>query len=578
MPPLVLEILSILMTFNNLINKILMKKLILNIVSIFALLLMVGCQDDGFSFGSIDTPTNLDVKFEIIGKTAAAPFGDGSGKVKFTSVADNAISYQYIFPDEAKNAPSGILEKRFTTNGTNKYTVVVLASGKGGVTTNTTIEVEVYFKFEDPEAVAFLTGGSSKKWYWAQSEVGHLGVGPNTAHTDPDFGKQNYYPAFYGATANEKSGTCLYNSIMTFSLASGQLKYALDNQGQTFFNAGHAGVAGGSGSNGDACFAFDTTGLKSVSLSPSESFVSLNPDSATQTRGTMMSFSNGGFMGYYVGATSYEILSITDNRMVVRCIDANNSFLAWYHTFTSTAPGSAPAAPDDYTVLKFSDEFNTDGSPDPSKWVYDLGNGISGWGNNEVQNYTNLANNVKVAGGNLVITAIKETSGGQPYSSARIKTDGKYKFTYGKIEARAKMPIGGGTWPAIWSLGSNYNTAPWPACGEIDFMEHVGNQQNKIFGSLHYPGFSGGNANTGTKVITNASTEFHIYKVIWNSATIRFYVDNVLFHTATNSATLPFNKDFFLIMNVAMGGNFGGAIDSAFTQSSMEVDYIRVYQ
>lgn len=556
-----------------------MKKVIINIVSIFSLLFMVGCQDDGFSFGSIDTPTNLDVKFEIIGKTATAPFGDGSGKVKFTTTADNAISYKYVFPDgTTANAPGGIFEKRFTTNGVNKYTVVVVASGKGGVTSNTSIEVEVDSKFEDKDAVTFLTGGTSKKWYWAQTEVGHLGVGPNRPYSDPDFGKQNYYPAFYSAAANEKSATCLYNSVMTFSLVSGQLKFNLDNKGNTYFNAGHQAIVGGSGSNGDECFAFNTTGLKSVSLSPSESFVTTNPDRATQTRGTLMNFSDGGFMGYYVGATTYEILSITDNRMVVRCVDAKNSFLAWYHIFTSTAPGSGPPPPDDFTVLKFSDEFNTDGAPNPTKWVYDLGNGTSGWGNNEVQNYTNLANNVKVAGGNLVITAIKETSGGQPYSSARIKSEGKYQFTYGKIEARAKMPIGGGTWPAIWSLGANYKTVPWPACGEIDFMEHVGNQQNKIFGTIHYPGFSGGSAISGSKVIVNASTEFHIYKVIWNSATIRFYVDNVLYQTATNSATLPFNKDFFLILNVAMGGNFGGAIDAAFTQSAMEVDYIRIYQ
>jgi len=554
-----------------------MKKIIINIVSILTLFLMVGCQDDGFSFGSIDTPTNLKVGFVIVGKTTAAPFGDGSGKVKFTTTADNAISYKYIFPDgTSENAPSGVYEKRFTKSGINKYMVVVLASGKAGVTTNTTIEVEVLSTFEDPEAVAFLTGGSSKKWYWAQTEVGHLGVGPNTAYSNPDFGKQNYYPAFYGAAPNEKSGTCMYNSVMTFSLVSNQLKFNLDNQGQTFFNAGHFSVVGGSGSS-DACYPYNTTGLKSVSLSPSESFITTNPDKATQTRGTMMNFSDGGFMGYYVGATSYEILSITENRMVVRCIDANNSFLAWYHTFTSAAPGSTPPA-DDYTVLKFADEFNTDGAPDPTKWVYDLGNGTSGWGNNEKQNYTNLAKNVVVSGGNLVITAVKETSGGQAYSSARIKTEGKYKFTYGKVEARAKLPIGGGTWPAIWSLGSNYNTVAWPACGEIDFMEHVGNQQNKIFGSLHYPGFSGGNSNTGSKVITNASTEFHIYKVIWNSATIKFYVDNVLYHSAANNASLPFNNDFFLIMNVAMGGTFGGAIDSAFTQSAMEVDYIRVYQ
>lgn len=233
---------------------------------------------------------------------------------------------------------------------------------------------------------------------------------------------------------------------------------------------------------------------------------------------------------------------------------------------------------DDFTVLKFSDEFNTDGAPDPLVWTYDLGTGSNGWGNNEEQNYTNNAKNVKVEGGNLIITAIKESSGSKPYSSARIKTQGKYSFKYGKIEFKAKLPIGVGTWPAIWSLGDNFSSVSWPACGEIDFMEHVGKEQNKIFGSLHYPGNSGGNAVTGSKLISNASTEFHIYKVIWNSNTIRFYVDDTLYKTAPNASTLPFNQNFFLIANVAMGGNFGGPIAATFTQSSMEIDYIRIYQ
>lgn len=143
---------------------------------------------------------------------------------------------------------------------------------------------------------------------------------------------------------------------------------------------------------------------------------------------------------------------------------------------------------DDFTILKFSDEFNTDGAPNPLVWSYDLGTGNNGWGNNEEQNYTNNAKNVKVEGGNLIITAIKESSGSKPYSSARIKTQGKYSFKYGKIEFKAKLPTGVGTWPAIWSLGDNFSSVSWPACGEIDFMEHVGKEQNKIFGSLHYPG------------------------------------------------------------------------------------------
>ncbi|KAB1154846.1 glycoside hydrolase family 16 protein [Flavobacterium luteum] len=233
---------------------------------------------------------------------------------------------------------------------------------------------------------------------------------------------------------------------------------------------------------------------------------------------------------------------------------------------------------DDFTILTFSDEFNTDGAPNPSIWSNDLGTGNNGWGNEEEQNYTNNAKNIKVEGGKLVITAIKESSGGKPYSSARINTQGKYSFKYGKIEFKAKLPTGVGTWPAIWSLGNNISSVSWPYCGEIDFMEHVGKEQNKIFGSLHYPGNSGGNAVSGSKLISNASTEFHVYKVIWNSNAIRFYVDDILYKTAPNASTLPFNQNFFLIMNIAMGGNFGGTIGANFTQSSMEVDYVRIYQ
>jgi hypothetical protein len=545
-----------------------MKKIIINIVSIFALLLMVNCQDDNLVFGALDAPTNLKITAEIVGKTTALPNGDGSGKVKFTSTASNAISYKYIFNDgTSQNSPSGLFENIFLTPGVNTYTVTVIAVGPGGVATNTTIEVTVFSDFKDEQAVQFLTGGSSKKWYWAQTEGGHLGVGPNVAWADPTFGMQNYFPSFYGAQPNEKATTCLYNSVMTFSITGSIMKLELDNKGQTYYNGSFKG--GGD----DACYDLNTGGLKTVTLSKSESFVSKNPDSATQTRGTVINIADGGFMGYFVGASSYEILSITENRMRVRVVQANNPFLAWYHIFTTTPPASA--APTDYTVLKFSDEFNVDGAPDATKWSYDLGTGTNGWGNNESQSYTNAADNVIVSGGNLKITAKKV---GASYTSARLKSENKYEFTYGKVEVRAKLTTGAGTWPAIWMLGENYATNPWPNCGEIDIMEFKGSQPTTIYGSLHYPGNFGGNANTRTTTIANAATQFHVYKTIWTPASVKIYVDDVLFHTVANTASLPFNKDFFLILNVAMGGTFGGAIDPAFSQSSMEIDYVRVYQ
>ncbi len=154
----------------------------------------------------------------------------------------------------------------------------------------------------------------------------------------------------------------------------------------------------------------------------------------------------------------------------------------------------------------------------------------------------------------------------------------KFSFTYGKVLVRAKVPASVGTWPAVWMLGSSLSSVGWPACGEIDIMEHRGSELNKIFGTLHYPGRSGGNANGNTTVIQNASTEFHNYKVEWTAQSIKIYVDDLLFHNVTNSSSIPFNRDFFLIMNLAMGGNFAGPVDPAFTTDSLEIDYIRVYK
>jgi len=226
--------------------------------------------------------------------------------------------------------------------------------------------------------------------------------------------------------------------------------------------------------------------------------------------------------------------------------------------------------------LFWSDEFNANGAPDPLKWGYDIGGG--GWGNQELQYYTNRPENVIVEGGVLKIKAIRESYSGSEYTSARILSLNKFAFMYGKVEVKAKLPAGVGTWPAIWAMGSDIGTVGWPACGEIDIMEHRGSELNKIFGTIHYPGHSGGNAVGSTKTIANATTEFHIYTLDWSASYIKIYVDEQLYHSVDNSNAIPFNHDFFFIMNVAMGGTFGGDVDPAFTNATMEVDYIRVYK
>lgn len=228
--------------------------------------------------------------------------------------------------------------------------------------------------------------------------------------------------------------------------------------------------------------------------------------------------------------------------------------------------------------LVWSDEFNTPGAPDPAKWGYDIGTGSNGWGNAESQYYTNRSQNVIVEGGMLKIKALKENFGGSNYTSARILTKDKFDFRYGRVEVRAKVPSGVGTWPAIWMLGNNINTVGWPNCGEIDIMEHIGRDLNKIYATLHYPGRSGGNANGASRMVNTATTAFHVYGLEWTSSIIRMTVDGETVHTVANSSAIPFNHNFFFILNVAMGGNFAGAIDPAVTSATMEVDYIRVYK
>ena len=276
------------------------------------------------------------------------------------------------------------------------------------------------------------------------------------------------------------------------------------------------------------------------------------------------------------GSVTYKYADGGTNTYTVSVTAKSNNglFLKKSIQVTITVIASPP-------TLFWSEEFNTDGAPDPAKWGYDLGDGCPnncGFGNNELEWYTNRPENAIVQGGVLKINAIKETLGSKSYTSTRMLSKDKFAFKYGKVEIRAKLPVGIGTWPALWMLGSDINTAGWPACGEIDIMEHLGRNLNTIYGTFHYPGRSGGNADGSSKLINNATTEFHIYSLDWTSSSIKISVDGEIIHTLSNSVAVPFNHDFFFILNIAMGGGFGGPVDPAFTNATMEVDYIRVYK
>ncbi|MCF8295095.1 MAG: family 16 glycosylhydrolase [Bacteroidales bacterium] len=234
--------------------------------------------------------------------------------------------------------------------------------------------------------------------------------------------------------------------------------------------------------------------------------------------------------------------------------------------------------------LVWEDEFNQ-AQLNTNDWSYDVG--MSGWGNQELQNYTS-GDNLALVDGKLIITAVKLDENTQvgSYTSSRIKTYGKCEFLYGRIEFRAKLPSGRGVWPALWLLGSNFYSAGWPACGEIDVMEYVGYQPNTVFHTIHCPSGYGGSGSGGNLSLPTCEEEFHTYGIVWTDKKIDFYIDspsNIVYTykpATLNAETWPFDKPAFIIMNLAVGGTWGGSqgIDNAIFPQTLQVDYIKVYQ
>jgi beta-glucanase (GH16 family) len=233
--------------------------------------------------------------------------------------------------------------------------------------------------------------------------------------------------------------------------------------------------------------------------------------------------------------------------------------------------------------LVWQDEF--DGSAlNTANWTYDLGGG--GWGNGEAQTYTNRPENARLENGLLIIEARKEenATGGFAFTSARLKTQGLQEFQYGRIEARLKVPVGAGTWPAFWMLGSNITTVGWPDCGEIDIMEYVGREPEEIIGTLHGPGYSGALGLTRSNRQTyNIADDFHTYAIEWSREQITWFYDGAVYHTLTRddvgSERWVFDQPFFLILNLALGGTLGGLISpKTVFPAQYLADYVRVFQ
>jgi beta-glucanase (GH16 family) len=242
-----------------------------------------------------------------------------------------------------------------------------------------------------------------------------------------------------------------------------------------------------------------------------------------------------------------------------------------------------------FTELVMQDEFDIDGNLDSALWSFDIGNGEGtdagpGWGNNELQYYTDRKENITVQNGILIITAKKEPYEGSSYTSAKILTKGKFEQAYGRFEARMRLPYGQGMWPAFWLLGDNIDEVKWPNCGEIDIMENRGQEPSITNGTVHGPGYSGGQAITKSYDLVNdrLDTGFHVFGIEWGPKYINFYVDDVLYNQITPADVTGewvFDRPFYIIINLAVGGSFVGSPNSetSFPQTLL-VDYVRVYK
>ncbi len=541
----------------------------INYISVVLLTLVLSftsCQDDDTTFGDVVVPNNVTITAEVVGLDTANPNGDGSGFVNFTATADNEITYKFDFGDGFSDvSPTGAITHRFTTVGVNTYTVVVSAIGTGGISSSTSINVDVLSTFDDPEVRDFLSGGtgSSKTWYWAADKPGNIGLGPNEVQTDGS----HTFPAWFFSDPFHADKLCMYDAQMVFTQdAEGNLTFE-QTVGDAYIPGSYADNLG---VDGDTCHGSDIVpsllGVKNVSLTPSSS-IATEDGQDPEYRGTTINFSDEGFMSWYVGSSTFEIITITNSTLSVRVTQPG---FAWYCNFQTQDPNASGS----FDTLVWSDEFDTNGAPDSANWTYDLGAG--GWGNGELQTYTNNAENVIVEDGMLKIIAKSNGSGG--YTSARLKSENLYEFTYGKVEVRAKLPASQGTWPAIWLLGADFDSVGWPTCGEIDIMEQTGQDKTRTSGALHFPGNSGGDALTDDTANATATSEFHIYAVEWTEESIKLSVDGDFFFSFENTDETPYNKDFFMILNIAMGGTLGGTIDPAFMEDIMEIDYVRVYQ
>ena len=534
-------------------------KLIL-IKVVFILPLLISCSgsasDDGET-GPADPvdiiPANLSLTIDIRGTDSNHPNGDGFGVVKFSANATNAVSYSFRFGTGDSKTSSGNAEYTYTEVGTKTYDIKVLAYSSTNNYITIDKKITVYVKPDSEQGLLeLLAGNSSKTWKINAAQDAHFSNG------SPD----KTYSTYWEAAAFSKVNAGFYDDEYIFNV-DGTYKHKTNED--VFGKASYL-----------------TNDFGSTSQSPNSSGeIEKYPLDDYQT--TFVAKKDGdenkleingkGFVGFYVGQHIYTIECYDSDKIYLRTQDEGEN-VAWYVWLTAkTVSETHPK--DQFTNLVWSDEFSDPGALDSSKWVHEVGDS---WYNNEVQSYTSRLDNSKVEDGKLKIIAKKESYNGNNYTSARIISNTKMDFTYGRVDIKAKIPGTKGTWPALWLLGSNFKTVTWPKCGEIDVLEAAQSNNFRVQSTVHHPDNYGEGDSHITNEYTDITEKFHIYSLVWTKQALTFYVDDKPHHIVGNSCALPFNWNQFIILNVAMGGTMGGEISPDFVSDTMEIEYVRVYQ
>ena len=490
--------------------------------------LMCACDSSSDSVSPDSGPSNLSVSSVVVGTDSNNPNGDGSGIVDFTITATDAMSYKVLINNETLELTQDTFSYTFTNSGTNDYTIIITAINSAG-STSLTYTVTVYLS-------------TQLQLVWFDEFDGNGTIDTAKWAYDPGTPENNEEQIY----TTDQSNTYIENGVLKITAIKGDA-----NAATYYFD--ELNLLDSGGNIVSVIENFEGTAPTLNEFDGAVTQVIANPDiSGENTTSKVLEFiktegSNGNSGVFWdkssaidpsvnnkislktwspkIGAVVRLKLENSTNSSEFHLVDVNTSVSNAWETLIFDFSG-APAYNYDRVVV-FFDHGNT------------------------VANYT----------------------------SGRIITHNLYDFTYGTVEVRAKLPASQGTWPAIWMLGSNFGSVGWPACGEIDIMEQTGWDKNKILGTCHWSN-NGNYAGFGLESsIANVATSFHIYKLEWTEGgAIRFFLDDNEFFVMSTNNSMPFNKDFFFILNVAMGGDLGGTIDPNFTQDTMEIDYVRVYQ